>query len=125
MHTFLTDVMHARTRDVLPSSFIDYYHQSVIRGTVTHPFLLIHHLFVPFTIKDEFFVPEMLAMVHCPKLIMVSENDPLLPLTQSALDFREREDYKIKHFKMTGHVPSIERSEEFNSNVLAFLKATV
>jgi len=121
MRKFLVDVMHKEHRKDVPEVFIDYYHEAVTREPVTHPFLLIHRLFEGFTMKKEFFVPELLSMVQCPLFIMASANDPLLPVEKSVLSMNRTGESERLLFQNTGHVSPIEQPEQFNTAVMRFL----
>lgn len=121
MRAFLIDVLVNRT--CLREEFVDYFHDSITREQITHPFLLLNHFFRRFKIKKELMLTNDLQKLQNPLLIIAGDRDPLIPFSRLHRSLRSIPSAHIKVFKETGHVPSLERSDDFNTAVLQFLQA--
>ncbi len=62
-----------------------------------------------------------LASVAAPTLLVWGEHDPLVPPALAAVLRREIPNSRLLMLSETGHVPMVERPEEFNAALLAFL----
>lgn len=67
-------------------------------------------------------VNDRISEIKAPTLIMIGEEDILIPLKYSKLLHEMIEGSRLVIMKNCGHVPPIEKPEEFNSIVLTFLK---
>lgn len=120
MKEFLTSVLYDSS--VLKEEFIDYFHESVIRGGVSHPFLLINRLTRFFKMREELFLVDELAKIKRPTLIIIGEKDPLIPIIKHVERLRLIPGAQLELFLNTGHVPSLEKSTEFNDLIIRFLR---
>jgi 3-oxoadipate enol-lactonase len=65
---------------------------------------------------------DRISKIKAPTLIIVGEEDMLIPLKYSKILHEKIEGSKLVILKNCGHVPPIEKPEEFNGAVLNFLK---
>jgi pimeloyl-ACP methyl ester carboxylesterase len=120
MKKFLQSAVY--DKKVVSEDFVDYYYDSVNKDKRSHPMLFMHG-----QTKGPYFNPDMifedeLKKLKQPVLIIIGENDPLLPSKQQTAFATKSKNVKLKVFKLTGHVPSLEKSDLFNKTVLQFLK---
>lgn len=67
-------------------------------------------------------INDRISEIKAPTLIIVGEEDILIPPTYSKILHKKIEGSKLIIMKNCGHVPPIEKPEEFNGAVLNFLK---
>lgn len=68
-------------------------------------------------------VADRLGSLAAPALVLHGDVDPLVPL-ENGVHLAERiPGARLKVYADTGHVPEVERAEEFNADLLAFLEA--
>ena len=106
---------------VLSEEFVDYFYGNVTRSPMSHPFLFISSLLKYFRMKQDLFLLEKLSRIENQILIVAGTDDPLIPLSKTYRAFGLFPKARIEIFFDTGHVPSIERSQQFNSLVVSFL----
>ena len=105
----------------LPDELIDYYFNAVSRGKAAHPLLFMQSLAEELKNNDYLNLEKQLKKIHQPTLIITGEKDQTLPLEHVLPNFKLIPNVSIKTLLNTGHVPSLEKSEEFNSIVNKFL----
>lgn len=74
-----------------------------------------------FTACDSFDVMEQVGQIKLPSLIVCGENDALTPLKYSEFLHDKIEESELVLFEQCGHMPMLEKSEEFNARVSSFL----
>lgn len=62
-----------------------------------------------------------LPQIKAPTLIIHGEVDPLVPLENGHNLANKIQDARLLIYPDTGHIPEVERYEEFNRDILAFL----
>lgn len=122
MRKFLADVLNNRT--CLREEFVEYFHESVTREQITHPFLLLNRLFDKFKIKKELMLIDAVESLKNPLLIIAGDRDPLIPFTRLQRSLRHLPSVRLERFQGTGHVPSLEKSAHFNAIASNFLLKT-
>lgn len=105
----------------LDPRFIDYYHASVERSRTNHPLLLISGLVKKFRIKPEILILDDLGGLKLPVLIVMGDQDPLIPVSKVKAALGESVKSNLVVFSGTGHVPSLEKPKEFDSLAVNFL----
>jgi pimeloyl-ACP methyl ester carboxylesterase len=68
-------------------------------------------------------VAARLGQITVPTLVIHGADDPLVPLPNGQRLARQIPGARLIVYPQTGHIPIIERAEEFNHDVLAFLAA--
>lgn len=119
MRRFLSSVLY--NPSALREEFVDYFYESVRKSKFSHPLLFISSLSNLFRMDSELVLLDSLSHVDRPTLIIVGEKDPLMPLVKSFEAFKLIPGARIEIFFNAGHVPSIEKSKEFNELVTNFL----
>lgn len=120
MRQFVESVFH----DVgsLREEFVEYYYNSLKRPIFAHPFLFINRISGLFKVREEFVLLDELSKINLPTLIIAGEKDPIIPFSEKrATAFERIPGARWELFLNTGHVPSIEKSHEFNALVINFL----
>ena len=121
MRRFLSSVLCDNS--VLKDEFVDYFYENVKKSKFSHPILFISSLSKLFKMDSELVLLDSLSHISRPILIVVGEKDPLTPLTRSSKAFKLFQRARVEIFFNTGHVPSLEKSREFNELVMNFLKS--
>lgn len=62
-----------------------------------------------------------LGLITAPTLVLWGRQDRIIPVSHSAVAERGIPDVRLHVFDQCGHVPQLERAEEFNSIVIDFL----
>lgn len=120
MKAFLKSAMSNKA--ALTDPFIDYYHAMVSKDKRSHPLLFMHGQTRGFNFNPAMLYGKDLDKIKPPILVILGENDPLLPVQKIATIIRSHKGVKLKVFKQTGHVPAVEQSDLFNKEVLNFFK---
>jgi 3-oxoadipate enol-lactonase len=68
-------------------------------------------------------VNDRISEIKAPTLIIVGDEDILIPLKYSRILHEKIRGSKLVIIKNSGHVPPLEKPEEFNETVLSFLKS--
>ena len=73
-------------------------------------------------------VPELVVIDQLPKitnktLIIIGDNDPLIPLNKVEDSFALIPNSQVDVFADVGHLPSVEESSKFNERVINFLNS--
>lgn len=68
-------------------------------------------------------IHDRISNIISPTLIVAGEEDILIPLRYSRLLNEKIKDSELLVIKKCGHVPPIEKPEEFNSSVMSFFKS--
>lgn len=71
--------------------------------------------------EDEYFAA--VRAIEAPTLLVHGDSDRLVPLAAAQQIANMRPDWKFEVFEDTGHVPQLERAEQFLSSVNAWLEA--
>lgn len=120
MRKFLIDPM--RYTSNVSNELVSYLVEGIAVSPATHPLLFMSRLITPFGVRGEFMLPEQLSRITVPTLIVLSDNDPLIPLQKIPTTLASASNVQVHVFPDTGHVPPIEKPREFNSLVINFLK---
>lgn len=107
----------------IKDEFIDYYHQAIKEGRAAHPFLFINSLTENFKVKKDLVVVSELNAIKQPALIIVGDKDPVTLPTKNLKTYKLIKGANVHIFSNTGHVPSLERIDRFNSLVINFLRS--
>ncbi|MBI2889074.1 MAG: alpha/beta hydrolase [Candidatus Liptonbacteria bacterium] len=99
----------------LTPEFVDYFYETMKRS---HGIRLISRLIA---LRRDFFLPDALAYVRERALIIWGENDATLPFKNTVLFRNPVPGIRVEVFPMTGHVPSLEQKERFNTIAMQFL----
>jgi len=100
--------------------FISYVCDMIVKNPNAHPILFLNSLFSPFRIKSELVLASRLASISIPVFVMISENDPLLPVGRARKIVERIPRVRTMVFSETGHVIPMERPVEFNRLVTGF-----
>lgn len=121
MKKFLVSVF--KYPSLLREEFISYFFENVKKSKSSHPFLFINSFLSSFNkFKDQLVLINDFSKINCPTLIIVGDQDPLMPLRKIFNRFQLIPGVLIKIFD-AGHVPFIEKSGEFNKSVVDFFQA--
>jgi len=66
---------------------------------------------------------ERLSQLHIPTLVVHGETDPLVPTENGRNLAKNIQGAKLILYPNTGHIPIIERAEDYNRDVLSFLES--
>lgn len=117
---FLGDALYVKT--ALDEIFVDYYHSNIKNTKDSHPFLFIHSLTDILKVKKSLYVENDGSNVKVPVLAILGDKDPMSHHVRVMHRYTSIPGIQIKIFKNTGHVPSLEKRDIFNTLVLNFLK---
>ncbi|MEK9174988.1 MAG: alpha/beta hydrolase [Patescibacteria group bacterium] len=122
MKKFTESVFHDVS--TLKEEFVDYYYESTRGSIINHPFLFLNRLAGFLKVRKEFVLLDELSKVGIPTLVILGEKDPIVsPTKKQSEAFGLIPAAQVEIFLNTGHVPSTEKSEEFNKLVIHFLKS--
>jgi pimeloyl-ACP methyl ester carboxylesterase len=102
----------------LRQEFIEYFYETM---RDSHNLLFISRLAQHVVKGDLALMPE-LPKIKSEALIVWGEQDRLMPLEKCQPNFSLLSRAKVSVIKNAGHMPSLEKPEEFNSAVIAFLQ---
>ncbi|MDA1317152.1 MAG: alpha/beta hydrolase [bacterium] len=119
LYTFFRSVMYDKTK--IEKVFVDYVYESISELIIRHPMLLISRLAGLTKINDEFNLIDDLTKISVNTLVILGKYDPLIPYSQAMENIQLNKYIKPILIQKSGHVPFIERSDEFNKKVIAFL----
>jgi 3-oxoadipate enol-lactonase len=68
-------------------------------------------------------VSDRLDRIAAPTLVLHGDVDPLVPLANGVRLSERIPGAQLKVYEDTGHIPEVERADEFNADLLAFLAA--
>lgn len=114
IESFLRDVFFNK-KVIIREEFIDYFYETMRRS---HNLLFISRLSQQ--LKSLVLTKE-LPNVSIPTLIIWGERDKFMPLRKNSPSFSLIKNVKTAIIKNAGHIPSIEKSDEFNLLVKNFL----
>lgn len=123
LENFSKDVMDKHTSAKLSHEFIEYLYEAVNREKLTHPLQLIHRLLSFGHLRKELVLIDELPRIKKRTLVIFGDNDPLIPLEKVREKLTLISNAQVKIFPETGHLPFIEKSDEFNKIVIDFLLA--
>src|SRR5205823_1620990 len=110
----LRDVFYNK-KLALKKEFIDYFYETM---KTSHNLLYISRLA---QLRNKIQLEKELPKIKKKILIIWGKDDKLMPLEKNADNFRLLTNSQIKIIEHAGHIPSIEKSEEFNKAVISFL----
>lgn len=106
----------------IKDEFVDYYHQAIKEERATHPFLFINSLTENFKVKKDLVVGDLNAIKQ-PTMIILGDKDPITQPTKNLNTYKLIKGAKIHILSNTGHAPSLERIDKFNSLAINFLRS--
>jgi pimeloyl-ACP methyl ester carboxylesterase len=68
-------------------------------------------------------VSDRLDRIHAPTLVMHGDVDPLVPVENGRYLADHIRGAELTVYPETGHIPEVERADEFNRDLIAFLEA--
>lgn len=113
---FLRDVFYKKDFPIR-QEFIDYFYETT---KSSHNLLFISRL-SKMQANGELLLSEELKNIKNKTLIIWGEDDKLIPIKQNSPFFSLIPNAKVHIIKQAGHIPSIERGEEFNRTVIDFI----
>lgn len=116
---FLRDIFYNKSLPIR-KEFTDYFYETMENS---HNLLLISRLSSLWGIRKEFILERELPEIKNEVMIIWGEKDKLLPPNQSYDNFKLIPKVQIEIMQDAGHIPSIEKSKEFNQLVVKFLKS--
>ena len=117
MESMLRDVFVNKAH-ALKAEFVDYFYDTMARS---HNLLFISKTSSVEGRKALLLQRDDLQSITQPTLIMWGEQDSLMPLAKYAPFFSHFPRAQVLIVKDAGHIPSIEKSEEFNEAIIRFL----
>ncbi len=120
MKKFLQSAVY--DKKIITEQFVDYYYDAVRQDKRSHPLLFMHGQTRGFKFNPDILYINQLKHIKIPILIILGKNDPLLPSKKIASLVRDDKNVKLKMFKETGHVTTLEQSNLFNKEVVNFFK---
>lgn len=109
-------------KEKLEDYFVDYVYENMRNHNSTHPLLLINKIAGFLKIKKDFSVIEQIENIRIPTLIIVGDKDPLTPVKDIEKNAKKIPYSTLKVIINTGHVPFVEKNEEFEKLLVKFLK---
>ena len=122
MAKFSEEMMHKNTKNI-SEEFLEYLCESITREKITHPLLLINRLTNFKKMVPELVVIDELSQITNKTLIIMGDNDPLIPLNKVKDSFALIPNSQVDVFTNVGHLPSVEESDKFNERVINFLNS--
>jgi 4,5:9,10-diseco-3-hydroxy-5,9,17-trioxoandrosta-1(10),2-diene-4-oate hydrolase len=113
-----------RNPAVITKEFIDHYYNLFTQPGFQAFLLKIVRMLVDYRgAKHEILAPVMenLHRIKQPTLIIWGENDRVFPLKHASFGKERMPNAQLHIMKMCGHIPNLERPEEFNNVVIEFL----
>lgn len=111
---FLRGIFYKKSLN-LPSEFIDYFWETM---QTSHNLLFISRLT---SLHRELNLEKQLPKIQHKTLIIWGQEDKIIPLNKNFKNFMLIPGTQVHIIKDAGHVPSLEKPEEFNSTVKNFL----
>lgn len=115
---FMRSVFHNESTEIKPE-FIDYFYETMSNS---HNLLLISSLSSFWGLRKEFQLKELLPKITNQTLILWGEKDKLMPPDKCSTGFKLIPNAKVQIINKGGHIPSIEKSAEFNKYLISFLR---
>lgn len=119
IESFLRDVFYDKNVSIW-QEFVDYFYETMASS---HNLLLISKLSGVFGMREEFKLKDKLTKVSKPTLIIWGEFDKFTDPKKIYNNFKLIPNVQVHIVKGAGHIPSIEKSDEFNETVIKFLKS--
>lgn len=119
MKAFLASAFYDKTK--LEDIFVNYYYESVHRGIVSHPFLLMNRITGFIHVKPEFMLYKDLLNINLPMLVLIGQKDPLTPVEAVRKIIDNRVNIRLSVISHTAHVPFLEKSEASNAVIHKFI----
>ena len=119
IHKFLLDACYRK--EACDRVFSEYVHESMHRGTLSHPFLFIHSLLSGLKMRKELVFQSDITDTQIPTCIVFGVFDPVVsylahePRCRTLLPKASIIAYN------TGHVPMLEQPDQFNKDLISFL----
>lgn len=114
---FLRDVFYNKNL-FIKQEFIDYFYETM---ATSHNLLFMSRLSSFRGMRKEFILKDVLPDIRSNTLIIWGEKDKLMPIDKNYNNFKLIPNVKINIIKDAGHIPSIEKSNQFNQLALNFL----
>ena len=114
---FLRSVFYNQNLDLAPQ-FIDYFYKTM---ETSHNLLFISRLSSFFGVRPEFIMKHQLPKIQNRTLIVWGEYDKLMPVKYNQPQFQLLPNADFTIIENAGHIPSIEKSQEFNQLIVKFL----
>ncbi len=102
--------------------FFQYYFESLRRSTMRHPLLFFNGLSSFLKMRKELDLRSGLGLIKQPTMIVWGAKDKNVAYKNSKDFFKLIPNHRVEIIKEAGHVPSLEKSAEFNSLVLNFFQ---
>lgn len=118
---FLLGVIH-RPDYKYDIRFVNYVHNMRLLPNTQSLFHLIGSTVNLMGLKKELLLTEQLHKITSPTLIIWGENDPSLPVSIAKQTHKLIPISRLLLYPNVGHVPNLEDSTRFNTDVLKFLK---
>jgi len=116
---FLRDVFYKKDLEIW-EEFIDYFYDTM---KTSHNLLFISSLSSFFGVRSEFRMKDKLPKIGCGTLVIWGEKDKFMSPAKIYNNFKLIPNVSVEIIKNAGHIPSIEKSAEFNKLVLKFLRS--
>lgn len=118
IESFMRGVFYNKSADIR-REFISYFYETM---DSSHNLLLISRLSSFWGIRREFKLERELPKIKNEILVIWGEKDKLMPPEKCYKNIKLIPKAKIEIIKNAGHIPSIEKSNEFNKLVIDYFK---
>lgn len=118
LEKFMRDVFYEKDRPLL-NEFVDYFYEL---SKDSHNVLFISRLAHYSGMRKELFLGKRLKKINVPTLVIWGKEDPLMPYATVKDNFSNIKDVKVKILERVGHMPPVEAANEFNEQVIKFLR---
>ncbi|MEK7083738.1 MAG: alpha/beta hydrolase [Patescibacteria group bacterium] len=105
----------------LEDDFVEYIYHGIHHRQVMHPLRFLHLLTERFGLKKILFSEDAIRSVKQPSLVLLGRHDPLLPFETQQMGYALLPNKEIYIINGAGHVPFIEKKDEFHQRVFEFL----
>ncbi|OGH92339.1 MAG: hypothetical protein A2534_03600 [Candidatus Magasanikbacteria bacterium RIFOXYD2_FULL_39_9] len=102
--------------------FSQYYFESLLCSATRHPLLFFNRLSTFLRMRKELDLKSSLGLIKQPVMVVWGSEDKNVIYKNSKDFFKLIPNHKVEIIKETGHVPSLEKSNLFNSLVLNFFQ---
>lgn len=110
------------TTPILRKEFVDYYFSALSKTPLSHPFFFMNSLTDFCKIKKEVvFMKKDLMNIKRPILALHGESDRIISINKIYSMIKLIPNIQLKIIKGSGHVPSIEKSDQFNKLVANYI----
>ncbi|MBI2038015.1 MAG: alpha/beta hydrolase [Candidatus Magasanikbacteria bacterium] len=120
MDRFLSSAFYSKTS--VSELFYQYYFESLLGSDMRHPLLFFNGLSSFLRMRKELDLRSSLSLIKQPVLVVWGSEDKNVVYKNSKDFFKLIPNHKVEIIKEAGHVPSLEKSNLFNSLVLNFFQ---